>query len=56
VAEVEAVAKLSGYPFERIFFINFMYEYSTIKACTGVVARNDEGKIIHGRNLDFSMW
>jgi N-acylethanolamine-hydrolysing acid amidase len=56
VAEVDAVAKLSGYPFERIFFINFMYEYSTIKACSGIIVRNDEGKIIHGRNLDFSMW
>jgi len=33
-----------------------MYEYSTLKACTGVIVRNDEGKIIHGRNLDFPMW
>ena len=56
VAEVSAVSKLSGYPFDKIFFINFMYEFSTIKACTGVIVRTDEGKIIHGRNLDFSMW
>lgn len=41
VAEVEAVSKLSGYPFDKIFFINFMYEFSTIKACTGVLVRND---------------
>ena len=33
-----------------------MYEFSTLKACTGVIVRNDEGKIIHGRNLDFDMW
>jgi penicillin V acylase-like amidase (Ntn superfamily) len=33
-----------------------MYEFSTIKACTGVIVRNSEGKIIHGRNLDFDMW
>jgi len=33
-----------------------MYEYSTIKACTGILVRTDEGKIIHGRNLDFDMW
>lgn len=33
-----------------------MYEYSTIKACTGVIVRTEEGKILHGRNLDFSMW
>jgi len=53
---VDAIAKLSGYPFDKLFFINFMYEFSTINACTGVIARNSEGKIIHGRNLDFNMW
>jgi len=31
-----------------------MYEYST--ACSAVLVCNDEGKIIHGRNLDFPMW
>jgi len=33
-----------------------MYEYSSIKACSGILVRNYEGKIIHGRNLDFFMW
>lgn len=33
-----------------------MYEFSTLKACSGVLVRNDEGKILHGRNLDFNMW
>lgn len=33
-----------------------MYEYSTFKACSGIIVRNDEGKIIHGRNFDFIMW
>ncbi len=56
MAEVDAIAQLSGFPFERLFFLNFMYEYSTIKACTGAIVRTAEGKIIHGRNLDFSMW
>ena len=41
---------------ERLFFINFMYEFSTFKACTAIMLRNDEGKILHGRNLDFEMW
>lgn len=31
-----------------------MYEYST--ACSAVLVCNDEGKIMHGRNLDFPMW
>jgi hypothetical protein len=26
------------------------------KLVQGIIVRNDEGKIIHGRNLDFSMW
>ena len=56
VAEVSAVAELSGLPFDRLFFLNFMYEFSTFKACTGLLIRNDEGKILHGRNLDFEMW
>ena len=56
VAEVDAIAKLSGFPFDKVFFINFLYEYSTVKACTGVLVRTDTGKIIHGRNLDFEMW
>ncbi len=31
-----------------------MYEYST--ACTAVLICNNEGKMLHGRNLDFPMW
>lgn len=39
-----------------MFFLNFMYEYSTFKACTGILVRNSAGQIMHGRNLDFEMW
>ena len=56
VAEVDAIAKLSGYPFDKLFFINFMYEYSTFKACTAILVCNSAGKVLHGRNLDFEMW
>jgi len=56
VAEVDAISKLSGHPFGKLFFLNFMYEFSSIKACSGIIVRNVEGKIIHGRNLDFFMW
>lgn len=54
--EVDAVATLSKLPFDKIFFLNFMYEYSTFAACTGLLVRTPEGKVIHGRNLDFEMW
>lgn len=56
VAEVAAIAKLSGFPFDKLFFLNFFYEFSTFKACTGILIRNAEGKVMHGRNLDFEMW
>jgi hypothetical protein len=56
VAEIEALSKLSGYPFEKIFFFNFMYEFSTFAACTGFLVRGENGQIMHGRNLDFEMW
>jgi len=56
VAEVDALSKLSGYPFEKMFFINFMYEFSTFKACSGILVCNSAGKVLHGRNLDFEMW
>lgn len=48
------MAKLAGYSFDKMFFINFLYEYST--ACTGLLVCNSEGRVLHGRNLDFSMW
>ena len=56
VAEVDAIAKISGFPFEKLFFLNFLYEYSTFKACTALLVRNSAGKVLHGRNLDFEMW
>lgn len=51
-----AIAKLSGLPFDKLFFLNFMYEFSTFKACSAILVRNSEGKVMHGRNLDFEMW
>ena len=36
--------------------MNFMYEFSTFKACSAILVRNSAGKVMHGRNLDFEMW
>jgi len=54
VKEIDALAKVSGYPFGEIFFLNFMYEYSTVKACSTVLIKTNN-KVLHGRNLDFPM-
>jgi penicillin V acylase-like amidase (Ntn superfamily) len=53
VREVDAIAKLSGLPFDKLFFLNFMYEFSTFKACSSILVKNSEGVVIHGRNMDF---
>jgi len=37
----------------KLFVINFLYEISTIKACSGILIKDSQGNILHGRNLDF---
>lgn len=54
--EIRALAELSNQPFPKMFFLNFMYEFSTLKECSGILVRDSTGKILHGRNLDFFMW
>jgi hypothetical protein len=54
VHELEAVSELSNIPFADLFLLNFVYEASTIKMCTGLVYRNSNNTILHGRNMDFS--
>lgn len=41
IAEVDAIATLSGHPFEKVLFANFIYEFSTVGACSGVLVRTD---------------
>jgi len=33
-----------------------MYEFSTFKACSSIIVRNETGHILHGRNLDFEFF
>jgi N-acylethanolamine-hydrolysing acid amidase len=51
VDEVDALSQLSGMPFDKLFFLNFMF-----KACSSVLVKNSEGKVVHGRNMDFELW
>jgi hypothetical protein len=34
--------------------MNFVYEFSV--GCSGIVIRNSENQILHGRNMDFPMF
>jgi len=57
--EMEIVAEIADVPFGAVFLINFLYELtatstSNEKSCTGVLVRDENGHIIHGRNLDFN--
>jgi hypothetical protein len=42
VAEVKGVCKGASLSFPITMFLNFMYEFTTIKSCSGIVARNSE--------------
>jgi len=53
VREIEAISKLTDLDFNTLFTLNFMYELASWKSCSAVVARNTNGTIFHGRNLDF---
>eukprot|EP01017_Pseudomicrothorax_dubius_P049760 TRINITY_DN9302_c0_g4_i1.p1 TRINITY_DN9302_c0_g4~~TRINITY_DN9302_c0_g4_i1.p1 ORF type:complete len:370 (-),score=45.13 TRINITY_DN9302_c0_g4_i1:120-1229(-) len=50
-AEIKAIASLAGVSFQELFMMNFLYELTTF--CTGVIAKDKNGVIMHGRNLDF---
>ena len=52
VEEIEGIAEATGAPFGKILFMNFVYEMTTIKACSGILVRNSTGHILHGRNMD----
>lgn len=54
VSEIDAIAKITGHPFQKVFFFCLIYLFTDIPACTGFLIRDkDDGSIIHGRNLDF---
>jgi acid ceramidase len=51
--EMRGVANASGLPVEDILFYNMMYEIEG--GCTSMVVQTSEGKVFHGRNLDFGL-
>lgn len=51
VEEVEGISKTLKVDFSKIMFLQFIYEFSV--GCSGIVVRNSENQILHGRNMDF---
>jgi len=54
--EIRVISELSGVEEGEIYFLNFAYDISTTKACSGVLSRDENGTIWHGRNLDFEFF
>ena len=48
--EMLGIAEVLDLPMSRSLFANYVYDISTF--CTSIVARQADGTIIHGRNLD----
>mmetsp|Transcript_20933 Transcript_20933/g.20006 ORF Transcript_20933/g.20006 Transcript_20933/m.20006 type:complete len:159 (-) Transcript_20933:95-571(-) len=51
--EVDGIAKIVGKETWVIFMLNYAFELSDV-LCTSIVARQPDGSIIHGRNMDFA--
>jgi len=51
-SEIESIAKCTGIDEDEFLVTNLFYEFSA--ACTSIVAEDSDGKILHGRNLDFN--
>ena len=51
IAEIKGICKGAALPFPQVTLLNFLYEFTT-KACSGILVRNDQNQILHGRNLD----
>ncbi|GMR57535.1 hypothetical protein PMAYCL1PPCAC_27729, partial [Pristionchus mayeri] len=52
-SEIKALAELTGIPVEELTLLNLFYEISAL--CTSLVAIDHNGKVFHGRNLDFGL-
>jgi N-acylethanolamine-hydrolysing acid amidase len=50
--EISAITELSQLSKGMIFAVNYMYDISAF--CTSIVFRGSDGKVHHGRNLDYS--
>lgn len=51
---MKGISKAVDLPFGKLMFMNFVYEFSV--GCSGIVIRNNESQILHGRNMDFGMY
>jgi len=51
--EVEGIAAILEQETWLVYLLNYAYELSKV-LCTSIVARQADGTVIHGRNMDFA--
>jgi len=56
VEEIKGMSEAINVDWTKVFFLNFMYDFSTYHACSGVIIRDPKGNVLHGRNLDFEFF
>ncbi|CAG9319974.1 unnamed protein product [Blepharisma stoltei] len=49
--ELEGISKLSGFSYNTILVLNFMYEFYS--SCTSIVVNTPDHHVLFGRNLDY---
>ena len=54
--EMVSISQASGVSLSHIILFNFFYELSNAKLCTSIVARNSDGEVLMGSNLDFAFY
>jgi len=56
--ELEGILEALGLPeddFDTLLLSNVLYELASPTLCSGVVAANPQGQVIHGRNMDYRL-
>ena len=51
VEEIEGIGNVLELPWQVLTLFNYIYEFGA--HCTSIIARHEDGTIMHGRNLDF---
>jgi len=52
--EIKGLSHITGLSFGDMVLYNIFYEVFTV--CTSIVLEGEDGKLYHGRNLDFGLF
>jgi acid ceramidase len=54
IRDLQGIANATGLPLGEIVLYNLFYEIHSL--CTSIVAKDENGKLHHGRNMDFGLF